>query len=75
MASKQKSSSKHYTVLVKKVLVEILKKYSEVIETKKSDSSSLKDKDAAWKTITEEYNLSCEIIQKVSIVFNCICEI
>lgn len=69
MTSKQKSG-KHYTVLEKKILVEILKQYSEVIETKKSDSSSLKEKDAAWNKITEEYNLSRDIIQEVSIIYN-----
>lgn len=69
MTSKQKSG-KHYTVLEKKILVEILKKYSEVIETKKGDSSSLKEKDAAWNKITEEYNLSRDIIQEVSIIYN-----
>ncbi|KYQ53572.1 UPF0439 protein C9orf30 like protein [Trachymyrmex zeteki] len=65
--SKQKSSSKHYTTLEKKILIEILKKYSNVIENKKTDSTTLKEKDKTWNIITEEYNSSSNVTEERSI--------
>ncbi|TGZ54600.1 Uncharacterized protein DBV15_12043 [Temnothorax longispinosus] len=40
----------------RKVFLQILKKYKNVIEIKKSDATTLKDKDIAWNNICEEYN-------------------
>lgn len=65
----KKAGGKHYTTVEKKILLEILKKYKDFIETKKSDSSTLKEKDAAWSKVTEEYNMSNNIIQEVSLLF------
>lgn len=67
--SKQKSSSKHYTTLEKKILIEILKKYSNVIENKKTDSTTLKEKDKTWNIITEEYNSSSNVTEEVKYCF------
>ncbi|XP_034944850.1 uncharacterized protein [Chelonus insularis] len=39
----------------------ILKKFKHVIENKKSDSATLKDKDEAWREIHEEHNSSSVI--------------
>lgn len=67
--SKQKVGGKHYTTVEKKILVEILKKYKDIIESKKSDSSTLKEKDATWSKVSEEYNESNNIVQEVSTVY------
>ncbi|KYM96998.1 UPF0439 protein C9orf30 like protein [Cyphomyrmex costatus] len=59
MASKEKSSkSKHYTTMEKKVFLQILDKYKHVIEVKKNDGTTLKDKDVAWGEICNEFNQS-----------------
>lgn len=52
------SKSKHYTSLEKKVFLQILEKYKNVIELKKSNAATLKDKDVAWSDICQEFNQS-----------------
>lgn len=51
MSSKEKpnlpSKNKHYIPLKRKVFLQILNDYKHVIEIKKSDSSTLKDKELA----------------------------
>jgi hypothetical protein len=68
MSSKEKpqtSKNKHYTSMEKKVFLQILEKYKNVVETKKSDATTLKDKEMAWNDICEEYNESLLICQTV----------
>ncbi|KAM0726168.1 Myb/SANT-like DNA-binding domain-containing protein 3 [Formica fusca] len=52
------NKSKHYTPMEKKVFLQILEKYKHVIEVKKNDGATLKDKDVAWSEICNQYNLS-----------------
>ncbi|KYQ53925.1 hypothetical protein ALC60_05665 [Trachymyrmex zeteki] len=53
---KSTSKTKHYTLMERKIFLQILDKYKNVIEIKKSDATTLKDKDVAWNEICEEYN-------------------
>lgn len=62
---KYKNKSKHFTPLEKKLFLDILKRYKHVIEVKKNDFSTLKDKDVAWTEITKEFNTSQLISQEV----------
>jgi len=61
------SKNKHYTLLEKKIFFEILKDFKHVIEIKKSDSSTLHDKEIAWNEICKQYNKSSMISQEVNI--------
>lgn len=68
MSCKEKpisSKNKHYTSMERKVFLQILEKYKYVIEIKKSDATTLKDKDIAWSEICEKYNQSTLISQEV----------
>ncbi|XP_066592951.1 myb/SANT-like DNA-binding domain-containing protein 3 [Prorops nasuta] len=47
-----------YSHLEKRVFLEILKKYKNVIECKSVSAVNLRDKNFAWKSITEEYNIN-----------------
>ncbi|XP_071580304.1 uncharacterized protein [Temnothorax nylanderi] len=53
-----------YSDLEKQIFLEILKKYKHVVESKGTNSSTLKDKTEAWSIITEEYNNSSLISTK-----------
>lgn len=59
------SKNKHYTLTERKVFLQILEKYKNVVEVKKNDATTLKDKDIAWNEICEEYNQSSLICQEV----------
>jgi len=61
------SKNKHYTLLEKKIFLEILKDFKYIIEIKKSDSSTLHDKEIAWNEICKQYNESSMISQEVNI--------
>ncbi|XP_076545450.1 myb/SANT-like DNA-binding domain-containing protein 3 [Osmia lignaria lignaria] len=58
------TSKKHFTELDKNTFVAILKKFSHIVENKKSDSSTLKNKEDAWQQITQQYNMSAVISSK-----------
>lgn len=62
---KSKTKSKHFTTLEKKLFLDILKRYKNIVEVKKSDSNTLKNKDVAWSEICKEYNASHLISQEV----------
>lgn len=64
----QTSKNKHYTLTEKKVFLQILEKYKNIIEVKRSDATTLKDKDVAWNEICEEYNESSLICQTVKTI-------
>lgn len=59
------ASKKHYTETEKKLFLRILTKYSHIIERKKSDATTLKDKEEAWNEICDSYNMSSIITSKV----------
>lgn len=61
------SKNKHYTPVEKKIFLEILKEFKHVIEVKKSDSSTLYNKEIAWSEICKRYNECTMIAQEVSI--------
>lgn len=69
MSLSQKRSSKHFTPTEKKLLVQILQKYKDIIENKKTDGSSVKAKIESWKKITDEFNSSSIITEEVCDVF------
>ncbi|XP_077259653.1 uncharacterized protein LOC143895984 isoform X2 [Temnothorax americanus] len=58
------SKNKHYASVEKKIFLEILKDFKHVIEVKKSDSSTLRDKEIAWDEICNRYNDSSMIFQE-----------
>lgn len=60
-----KSKSKHYTIIERKVFLQILQEYKHIIEVKKSDSTTLKDKECAWSEICNKYNQSTLICEEV----------
>lgn len=64
MTGRVKSSN--YSVVERKLFVEVLKNYTHLIENKKSDAVTLGEKSEAWKSITEKYNASALISEKVS---------
>ncbi|CAG9764518.1 unnamed protein product [Ceutorhynchus assimilis] len=41
-------------------LISLIDKYKNVIESKKSDANSWKDKEMAWKKVEAEFNASCK---------------
>jgi len=51
----------------KKIFLEILRDFKHVIEVKKSDSSTLHDKEVAWSEICKRYNECTMITQEVNI--------
>lgn len=65
----RKMSKKHYSDTEKRLFINLLKKYSHVIEIKKSDAGTLKNKEDAWNRIYEEYNGSSIISAKVYKLF------
>lgn len=58
--------SKHYSTMKKKIFLEILKNFKHV-EIKKSDSSTLRDKEVTWTEICKQYNNCTMILQEVNI--------
>ncbi|XP_071578866.1 myb/SANT-like DNA-binding domain-containing protein 3, partial [Temnothorax nylanderi] len=58
------SKNKHYTLMERKVFLQILNNYKNIIENKKSDSVTLKDKEIAWNEICNNYNTSTLISQE-----------
>ncbi|XP_071581061.1 uncharacterized protein [Temnothorax nylanderi] len=61
---KPTSKNKHYTTMERKVFLQILERYKHIVELKKSDGATLKDKDVAWIEICTAYNQSSLIAQK-----------
>lgn len=59
------SKNKHYTIVERKIFLEILQDFKHVIEVRKSDSSTLRDKEVAWVEICKQYNESTMIMQEV----------
>jgi len=68
MSEKNTSRSKHYTSMERKVFLQILQNYKHVIERKKSDGTTLREKDVAWSEICNHYNQSSLISQEVKII-------
>ncbi|XP_067210245.1 myb/SANT-like DNA-binding domain-containing protein 3 [Linepithema humile] len=66
MSCKEKTlkRGKHYTTMERKVFLQILQEYKHIIEIKKSDSSTLKDKECAWSEICNKYNQSTLICEE-----------
>lgn len=52
----------------RKVFLQILDSYKHVIELKKSDGTTIKDKDIAWKEVCNKYNMSALIYQEVKVM-------
>jgi len=54
----------------KKLFLQILQEFKHVIELKKSDSATLKEKDSVWSEICTKYNQSTLICQEVRTTTN-----
>lgn len=50
----------------KKHFLDILKKYSNILENKDTDGASLRNKNEAWIRVTNEYNASLLATKQVS---------
>ncbi|XP_032682474.1 myb/SANT-like DNA-binding domain-containing protein 3 [Odontomachus brunneus] len=57
------TKSRHYTPAEKNVFLQILGKYKHIIECKRSCADTLRNKEAAWKEICDEFNNSSLIVQ------------
>jgi len=55
-STKKRVRSTNYTMEEKSYLINIIKKYKNIIESKQTDKLSWKDKSNAWETITNEFN-------------------
>ncbi|XP_049871719.1 myb-related transcription factor, partner of profilin-like isoform X1 [Pectinophora gossypiella] len=55
-----------FTLLEKKTFLDILKRYSSVIENKDTDGASLRAKNEAWDIVTREYNASPHATNQVT---------
>ncbi|XP_049872118.1 protein diaphanous homolog 1-like isoform X4 [Pectinophora gossypiella] len=55
-----------FTPLEKKTFLDILKRYSSVIENKDTDGASLRAKNEAWDIVTREYNASPHATNQVT---------
>lgn len=64
MSTVKKVTNRHFTPVEQCILLEILKKYCNIIEIKKSDSCTLKDKEKTWLQAMQEYNESRHITQE-----------
>lgn len=60
-----KKVARHYTPVEKKLLVQILHNYKDIVENKKTDGATVKTKTEAWKLISEEFNSSSLITEGV----------
>lgn len=61
--------SKLYSVIEKKIFLQILDNYKHIIEIKKGDNSTtLQKKEVAWNKICNEYNKSTLISRNVKII-------
>lgn len=52
----QKRRQQNFSNLEKIKLIELIEREKNIIENKKTDNVSLKDKDTCWKNITNEFN-------------------
>lgn len=57
--------SKHYTAVEKNMFLQILIKYKNIIENKKSNANTLRKKEAVWEEIVKEYNNASCIVEGV----------
>lgn len=56
MSDKKKERASNFTLSEVTALVEILAKYKGVIECKKTDAATWREKDEAWDNVTAELN-------------------
>lgn len=57
-STKKRVRSTNYTMEEKACLINIINKYKNIVESKKTDKLSWKDKSNAWETIANEFNAS-----------------
>ena len=60
------SKKKHFTEMEKCFLTQCIIPYKEVLENKKTDGATNKQKQEAWDAVAEIYNSSSIINEKVS---------
>lgn len=53
---KKRNRSSNFSSHEKNLLIHILEKYQEVIESKKNDKASLQEKEKVWDQVREEFN-------------------
>jgi len=59
MNDKKKERASNFTTSEVTALVEIVLKYKAVIECKKTDAATWREKDEAWDSVTAEFNSKC----------------
>lgn len=55
----------------RKVFLQILDLFKHIVEIKKSDGTTIKEKEVAWQEICDKYNASALISQEVSTIKIC----
>ncbi|KYQ46924.1 hypothetical protein ALC60_14062 [Trachymyrmex zeteki] len=63
------NKSRHYTPAEKNLFLQILNKYKDIIECKKSNVNTLREKEVAWTNICGEFNNSSLITQEVRNIY------
>lgn len=56
MAAKKRERSSNFSNKEVEILVSIIHQYKHVIECKKTDATTWRDKDAAWENVTKAFN-------------------
>lgn len=65
---------KNFSVEEKSLLIEIVNKYVNIIDNKKSDAVSVSEKKKKWQEIAAEFNESNEIhVSKSKLFYNSCC--
>ncbi|KAI4455428.1 apontic [Holotrichia oblita] len=59
MEQKNKTRGPNYSSDEKCILINIIAKYKNIIENKKTDATTWKEKENTWKKITSEFNSQC----------------
>lgn len=56
MENKKRKRSANFSQFENDILIDIITKYKQVIENKKTDGISIKEKDETWKKVEADFN-------------------
>lgn len=71
-AESKRKRAVNFTEAEKVILTDLVFRYKNMIENKRTDAITCKDKDKAWKVIEQLFNSMCSIIIVVTIDNNSI---
>lgn len=60
--------SRHFNGIERKLLLVLLEPYKHIVECKKGDSNTNREKEIAWTEVCNKYNESSLIAQEVKII-------